>query len=154
MPRSPEAGAYRNGPNPDARPSTLHQGPWASPSWVARWEAWRANRCLLDARTPREYVIDGRTIHDDQDFGFAIQQALMGPLIAVRSERERRLDIDGFGDWLNAVWSSRAGDAVLVWKHHEQCRDIQPADGRHHEKPVFDVLLEMFDDWDVPYRLD
>jgi hypothetical protein len=101
-------------------------------------------------------VIDGRTIHDDRDFGFAIREALIGPMgpIAVRSGHERRLDIDGFGDWLNAVWSSRAEDGVLVWKHHEQCRNMQPADGRQHERPVFDVLLEMFDDWDVPYRLD
>lgn len=109
----------------------------------------------LNHESPRRYVIDGRQIHEDGDFGRAVDEAMFGPMTD-RSDRkamDRRLDLDGFSDWLFEVWP-REVDSVLVWAHHERCQDMSRTWGVPQPKPIFDVIVDLLHECEVPYVLE
>ncbi len=63
---------------------------------------------------------------------------------------------DAVADLLEANWRPRA-DAVLVWKHHDQSRDLLEVSypqGGNEGEPFFDNLLDLLDRANVPYRLE
>jgi len=153
MPRSGRDTSHCYGPDLKAWPGRPHQGPWATTNEIEQWREWRINRATLDSRVPREYVLDGRMIHEDGDFGRATSVALEGPITvtAKRSAYERRLNLDGFADWLSAAWPP---DAVLIWRHHDESRSMTRAFGPSQGKPVFEVILEILEQCDVQYRLE
>jgi hypothetical protein len=139
---------------------TPHQGPWATPAEIERWDEWRAERAVLDARTPREYVIDGRMIDSGGAFFYAIMCALEQPtdwtIWRGLPPRYQMFQWDAVADRLEANWRPR-DDAVLVWKHHDQSRDMLGANyphGGHEGKPYFDDLLDLLNQSNVLYRLE
>lgn len=148
-------------------PYDPHEGPWATPTEVAAWVDWRRSRAVLDARPPREYVIDGQTMLIDTDFADAIDEALFGPMTRSRTG----ILGDGFADWLYFTWPRRDGrprnqypiggdprlpesePAVLVWKHHDQSRDIVSTGPNQPDDP-FEAALGILEGVHVPYRLE
>ena len=152
MPRSERSGGTCTGPNPESFPGTPHQGPWATPAEIKRWDEWRADRALLDARVPREYLLDGQMIRGGADFGYAVGAALHGPAADwawYHGLPTRYFSPDGFTDWLKSAWPQ---DAVLVWQHHDP-RDLLGT-SYWWKKPVFDVLVALLDECAVAYRLE
>ena len=72
------ATARHYGGDRNAWPRYPHEGPWTTEADRDQWARWRARREELDARRPREYVINGEAILDANRFSTAVDEALFG----------------------------------------------------------------------------
>lgn len=147
QPKSGEPTARHYGGDPNSWPRYPHEGPWTTEADRDAWARWRATRQELDARRPREYVINGRAILDAEGFRTAVDEALFGP---GAPQDGWGLSPDGFSDWIDVVWPR---EYVLVWRDHHISCEAMSEPGPGWDDTDFGILIEILDEREITYQL-